>query len=174
MSSRRFGIVVGVDGSPRSAVAVNWAARDAELRHVPLTLVHAAPHRWAGRRAHRVLDDALAVAESSRRAGGPPKLITKIASRNPVATLVELSRDAELLVVGAQGRRSGSISAKLVGRSHCAVAVIHDADPLMPHPARAPVLLGVDSTGHAHRQAREESRRRGVARAARIPAIVTE
>lgn len=34
------GIVVGVDGSPASKVAVQWAARDAELRNVPLTLVH--------------------------------------------------------------------------------------------------------------------------------------
>ena len=34
------GIVVGVDGSPASKVAVQWAARDAELRTVPLTLVH--------------------------------------------------------------------------------------------------------------------------------------
>ena len=36
------GIVVGVDGSPASKVAVQWAARDAELRKVPLTLVSSA------------------------------------------------------------------------------------------------------------------------------------
>ena len=34
------GIVVGVDGSPASKAAVQWAARDAELRNVTLTLVH--------------------------------------------------------------------------------------------------------------------------------------
>ncbi|MGB5110457.1 MAG: universal stress protein, partial [Mycobacterium sp.] len=28
------GIVVGVDGSPSSTVAVEWAARDAEIRNV--------------------------------------------------------------------------------------------------------------------------------------------
>ena len=37
------GVVVGVDGSPGSKVAVQWAARDAELRNVPLTLVHVVP-----------------------------------------------------------------------------------------------------------------------------------
>ena len=35
------GIVVGVDGSPSSRVAVRWAAREATMRNVPLTLVHA-------------------------------------------------------------------------------------------------------------------------------------
>ena len=34
------GIVVGVDGSPASKVAVYWAARDAAMRNVALTLVH--------------------------------------------------------------------------------------------------------------------------------------
>jgi hypothetical protein len=37
----RHGIVVGVDGSPASNAAVCWAARDAAMRNVPLTLVHA-------------------------------------------------------------------------------------------------------------------------------------
>jgi len=36
----RRGIVVGVDGSPSARVAVDWAASDAALRNVPLTLVH--------------------------------------------------------------------------------------------------------------------------------------
>ena len=38
--TKRYGIVVGVDGSPTSNYAVCWAARDAAMRHVPLTLVH--------------------------------------------------------------------------------------------------------------------------------------
>jgi nucleotide-binding universal stress UspA family protein len=41
--STRPGIVVGVDGSSGSKVAVQWAARDAELRNVPLTLLHVLP-----------------------------------------------------------------------------------------------------------------------------------
>ena len=45
----RPGVVVGVDGSPGSDVALRWAARDAELRNAPLTLVHVVPlgsGRW--------------------------------------------------------------------------------------------------------------------------------
>lgn len=36
-----LGIVVGVDDSPAAKVAVYWAARDAGMRNISLTLVHA-------------------------------------------------------------------------------------------------------------------------------------
>ena len=38
------------------------------------------------------------------------------------------------------------MSAGLVQRAHCPVAVVHDEDPLMPHPAQAPVLVGIDGS----------------------------
>jgi nucleotide-binding universal stress UspA family protein len=34
------GIVVGLDGSPSTTMAVRWAAREATMRNVGLTLVH--------------------------------------------------------------------------------------------------------------------------------------
>ena len=34
------GVVVGVDGSAASKVAVEWAARNASMHNVPLTLAH--------------------------------------------------------------------------------------------------------------------------------------
>ena len=37
------GIVVGVDGSAVSKVAVRWAAREATMRNLPLALVTAIP-----------------------------------------------------------------------------------------------------------------------------------
>ena len=40
---RHRGIVVGIDGSPSSTAAIEWAARDAEMRNVPLTMVHVVP-----------------------------------------------------------------------------------------------------------------------------------
>ena len=69
----RLGIVVGVDESPAAKVAVQWAARDAELRKIPLTLVHATspeiatwPNvrlpaglaRWHQDHGRRLVDDA--------------------------------------------------------------------------------------------------------------------
>ncbi|OOK64346.1 universal stress family protein [Mycobacterium kansasii] len=37
---KRLGVVVGADGSPASNAAVCWAARDAAMRNVQLTIVH--------------------------------------------------------------------------------------------------------------------------------------
>jgi nucleotide-binding universal stress UspA family protein len=40
----------------------------------------------------------------------------------------------------------GSVSSGVVQHAYCPVAVIHDEDPLMPHPAQAPVLVGIDGS----------------------------
>ena len=39
-SGKHQGIVVGVDGSPSSNTAVCWAAREAAMRNVSLSLIH--------------------------------------------------------------------------------------------------------------------------------------
>ncbi len=55
LEAKIHGIVVGVDGSEVSQLAIDWAARDAALRGVPLTLVHVLPaevepwNRYIGR-----------------------------------------------------------------------------------------------------------------------------
>ena len=160
------GIVVGVDGSPASKIAVQWAARDAELRNVPLTLVHvltATAGTWLGtplppswtpgqqERGQQVIDEALKIVDESCQR--PPAHINcEIPSGGAVSTLVALSKEAELVVVGRRGngtlrgRPLGSVSSAVVHHSHCPVAVIHDEDPLMDHPAQAPVLVGIDGS----------------------------
>lgn len=43
-------VTVGLDGSPESLAAADWAAREAHLRAVPLRVVHAGerqPHAYA-------------------------------------------------------------------------------------------------------------------------------
>ena len=115
--STRPGIVVGVDGSPASKVAVQWAARDAELRNVALTLVHILtatagtwlatplPPRWTKgqqERGRQVIDDALKIAEESCERG-PAHIGCEMPSAAAVAALVDLSKDAELVVVGRRG-----------------------------------------------------------------------
>ncbi len=78
------GVVVGVDGSPGSKFAVQWAARDAELRNVPLTLVHVVPAtagtwlesslvpkwmRGQRERGRQLIDEALKIAAESCERG---------------------------------------------------------------------------------------------------------
>jgi nucleotide-binding universal stress UspA family protein len=167
LQTAHLGTVVGVDDSPAAKVAVDWAARDAELRNVSLTLVHAiSPNlttwwdtplppglaRWQTEHGRRLLDDAVKVAEDACDQAGPTQIHTELLSSAAVPTLVDLSKDAELVVVGSRGggrwpgRLLGSVSSALVRHAHCPVAIIHDEDPLMPHPAQAPVLVGIDGS----------------------------
>jgi nucleotide-binding universal stress UspA family protein len=46
--SAHRGVLVGVDGSSASKVAVAWAARTAAMHEVPLTLIHVICTRDAG------------------------------------------------------------------------------------------------------------------------------
>jgi nucleotide-binding universal stress UspA family protein len=168
MSSRnaRLGIVVGIDDSPAARTAVQWAAREAELRNVPLTLVHAvSPEvstwlrtpvpagvmRWQQDHGRRLVDEALKVVEAASVRGGPAGIQTEILASGAVPTLIDLSKDAELVVAGAQGsgrwpgRLLGSVSSALLRHAHCPVAIIHD-DPPTPGAGQAPVLLGIDGS----------------------------
>ncbi|OBA87084.1 universal stress protein, partial [Mycolicibacterium elephantis] len=87
-------------------------------------------------------------------------------------SLVDLSKEAQLIVVGCRGQGSiarrlmGSISRGLVQRAHCPVAVLHDEDPLMSCPvARAPVVVGIDGSPASELAAEiafDEASRRGV------------
>ena len=160
------GVVVGVDGSPGSKVAVQWAARDAELRNVPLTLVHVVPAtagtwlesslvpawmRGQRERGRQLVDEALKIAtESCQR--GSAKIDCQMPSAMTVPALVDLSKDADLVVVGClgtgtlRGRHMGSVSSGLVHHAHCPVAVIHDGVQLNADVARAPVLVGIDGS----------------------------
>jgi nucleotide-binding universal stress UspA family protein len=169
MSSRsaRLGIVVGVDESPAAKIAVQWAARDAELRGIPLTLVHAiSPEiatrpnvhlppglaRWQRDRGRRLVDEAFKVVEEASQRGGPTEVHSEILPSAAVPTLVHLSKDAELVVTGSRGsvrwpgRLLGSVSSGLLRYAHCPVVIVHDEDPVMSHPSQAPVLVGIDGS----------------------------
>ncbi|HYO01710.1 MAG TPA: universal stress protein [Mycobacterium sp.] len=181
------GIVVGVDGSPASRVAVDWAARDAVLRGVPLTVVHVVPtpemlvwteaerlpdlKEWHQAKADDVIRAAVETAEAATRDNGSLQVHSQVLAGATVPALVDLTNDAAMIVVGCRGigaiRRLllGSVSAGLVHHAHCPVAVIHDEDPMMPDPAHAPILLGVDGSPAselATEIAFEEADRRGV------------
>jgi nucleotide-binding universal stress UspA family protein len=162
------GILVGVDGSASSKAAVAWAARDAAMRGAPLTLVHVlAPPvvmtfpetpmppgymEWQEGQGKRFIQDAFTIVEQSTGAGGPPLVGSETVVGSTVAMLVDLSKEAMMLVVGSRGHgwlhRSlmGSVSSNLVRHAHCPVAVIHDAGSSMPHPSGAPVVVGVDGS----------------------------
>ncbi|SEH89293.1 Nucleotide-binding universal stress protein, UspA family [Mycolicibacterium rutilum] len=141
------GVVVAVDGSPSARVAVDWAARESALRGSPLSIVHVGEVSSA----HGFLEDAVEVAGRAVR-GREVGITTEILAPPVVSALVDVSDGAEMLVVGRRGmgrvgrQLLGSVSSGLVRHAKCPVAVIHDEDPLMPHPDRAPVVVGVDGS----------------------------
>lgn len=57
-ATAKYGILVGVDGSAQSNAAVAWAAREAVMRQLPITLLHIGPCgcRLAGGPAVREYD----------------------------------------------------------------------------------------------------------------------
>ena len=160
------GIVVGVDGSPDSENAVVWAAREAIMRDVPLTLAHIRPsartYTWyelsiseelekiSVQRGAEILDNARAVAERAVAGQGVLSLREHTDEGNAVWLMTDLSKDARMLVVGSRGLGRvgrvllGSVSASLIRHAHCPVAVIH---PREEQPsAQAPVVVGVDGS----------------------------
>ncbi len=185
-SMNRHGIVVGVDGSPASNAAVCWAARDAAMRNVPLTLVHmystyvptfpqiplpAGITVWQEQDGQQALEQAVKIAEDAVKGDQKIAISSELKCSPPVATLVDLSEEAEMIVVGSNGRGAvgrlllGSVSTGVVQHAKCPVAVIRDEDPLMPHPQQAPVLVGIDGSPASELAtaiAFDEASRRGV------------
>lgn len=160
-------IVVGVDGSEESKVAVDWAARDAALHKVPLKLLNvlnppvvmAFPEvpmppgylQWQEDEGAKLLTAALKTVEEATE-GSPVEVTSEMVTGPSVPVLADLSTGAQMIVVGSRGRGAlargllGSISTGLVHHAKCPVAVIHDEDPLIPHPSQAPVVVGVDGS----------------------------
>src|SRR5919202_2507591 len=107
-------IVVGVDGSAGSVLAVRWAATEARLRDAELRVVaayHRQPsglHVTAGRQAHPVADEnASAVvheAVTEARSNAPDVEVRGVALPGyAVPVLLHAAEEAALLVVGARG-----------------------------------------------------------------------
>ena len=167
MASHR-GILVGVDGSPESESAVEWAAREAVLHGVPLTLAHVLPTAqaltWyevsvsseldeiAQRRAREILRQATLVAEQAVANSGPITISEHVEEGNATKTMVDLSKDAQLLVVGNRGLGRvgrallGSVSSGLIHHAHCPVAVVHQQADATMQSEQAPVVVGVDGS----------------------------
>ncbi|MCW2794499.1 MAG: UspA domain protein [Nocardioides sp.] len=156
-------IVVGLDGSPSSTQALDWAIDQAGLEHRPLTLAHGVgPGQtlWLGQSGfdHRLVvtamrEDGQAVLDAAREhvAARAPGIEVHQTLRlaDPREALLELAREAAMVVLGSRGRgpvRSlllGSVSVAVSRHAPCPVVV------LRPHnrgAIRQGVLVGADGT----------------------------
>lgn len=181
------GVLVGVDGSAASKAAVQWAVRDAALHNRAITLVHvvvpvvhtaavspefafpAEYFRWQEDTAAELLADARAAIEDSSDEAKSLTVHSVVLHGGAVATLVDLSKDSDMVVIGSRGQGAfsrallGSVSTGLIHHAHCPVAVIREDAPAVP--ADAPVLVGIDGSPasmSATEIAYDEASRRGV------------
>jgi nucleotide-binding universal stress UspA family protein len=178
-------VLAGYDGSPESWTAVRFAAWEAQRRGWPLTLAHGyferlpyAAYGWSPYQP--VVDDVLAdtrsmLADAVKRISHEyPDLSvhTQLSAGGGAATLVQASREASLVVVGARGHGGfaglslGSVAAQTAAHAACPVMVIRGSAPdLAEAPKPGPVVVGVDRSEHdraALEFAFDEAEMRGV------------
>ena len=130
-------VVVGIDGSPASERALQWAGDEADRHHVSLLVVHGWMYTYLGDGptssqardltnvdAACLLDRAV---ESATKQFGT-EIAGQLVERGPATALLETVRDGDLLVVGSRGR--GALAARLFGSTvntvldRCAVPVV--------------------------------------------------
>jgi nucleotide-binding universal stress UspA family protein len=149
-------VVVGVDGSPGSRAALDFALEEADRRHGRLYVVAAAqlPEYWAMaygmiapppveeiveqvRTAAQEMADEVASAHPDLAARVP--ITVEARSGSSAEVLIEASEGAELLVIGHRGRGAmvsamlGSVGLQCMLHATCPVTVVRP----VPAPAAA-------------------------------------
>ncbi|MEU9579027.1 universal stress protein [Streptomyces chilikensis] len=162
-------VVAGLDGSPESRAAVDWAAREARMRGVPLRIVHVhepTPSRLA---------QAPFLAEETRQDWSrevPPQVadavrheqpglevtVAGVEGRAPVVLAEQAGPDG-LLVLGSRGLGglsgfiAGSVGLGVIAHAEFPVVLVragesaadeHRDDPAGGPPRYRPVAVGVD------------------------------
>jgi nucleotide-binding universal stress UspA family protein len=142
------GIIVGVDGSGHSQRALEWAMKEAAIRHVPLTVltVHEAirgyfsgvalypddPARTeeARKAAQAETDKVLAGLDGPR----PDSVTVKAVHGFPVEELVKAGKDVDMIVLGSRGAGGftrllmGSTASQVSQHAHCPVLIVPPED----------------------------------------------
>lgn len=141
-------LIVGVDGSVSAHRAVEWAARECEMRDARLELVAVweVPIGTMGfgyglavmpeemtKELQVGAEELLATAAREARAVAPDVLIeTRAVEGQAADVLVHASKDADMLVVGSRGRGGfrelllGSVSQQCAHYATCPVVIVRD------------------------------------------------
>ncbi|MEU7986436.1 universal stress protein [Streptosporangium canum] len=176
-------VVVGVDGSPSSQAAVEWAADDAVRRGCALRIVHVCepwvydiPLQTPPGFRDSVIESCQGVLESAARLARERapgiEVDAALETGHPVEILRREAADAEQVVLGSRGRGGftglllGSVSLALAGHVAAPVVVVRGSQER----THGVVVVGFDGSAHAAaalEYAFEEAARRG----ARLHAI---
>jgi nucleotide-binding universal stress UspA family protein len=139
------GIIVGIDDSANAQHVLDWATREAGVQHADLTVMTVAPtivSQWTGQPLHyagaeEIVENARQAAQdkvaksTSDSAGPQPSSITvKAFDGSPAQALIDESREADLVVVGARGSGGfaslmlGSVSTQVAHHAACPVVIV--------------------------------------------------
>ncbi|MFB7542323.1 universal stress protein [Streptomyces zaomyceticus] len=149
-------IVAGVDGSPESVAAADWAAREAHHRGLPLRLAHA--WRWepidlplVQDRAtqERAAEAVLREAETTIAVRYPDVALTaEVLLDTPVTALLGTEERAEMLVIGSRGHGAvagfllGSYGRQIIAAATRPVVAVRSRDGEPAEPPTGHVLVG--------------------------------
>ncbi len=134
-------IIVGVDGSPPSLAALEWARDEARLSGADLVAVHAWQYPYSrlrpGKNAQRdqMKIDALqelteAVAAVRTPESGAVDVRAELVEEPPAQALLDASAETGMIVVGTRGRGGlaamvlGSVSRSVMQHARCPVVVV--------------------------------------------------
>ncbi|MGY5051532.1 universal stress protein [Streptomyces sp. 900105755] len=129
-------VTAGVDGSPESRAAADWAAHEARLRTLPLKILHVcepvpgdrAPRSGAESERDRYEWDPAEAAAGLRLRHPGVEVCTDRVTGDPATALAEAADAAELLALGSRGL--GGLGGFLVG-SVSLYVVAHAARPVV-------------------------------------------
>jgi nucleotide-binding universal stress UspA family protein len=165
MAAAEGAVVVGIDGSASAAQAARWAAAEAAQRGLRIHLVLAVG--WVGggfagdlpvtqtvvdelgKAAEELLAEA---AKAVREVAADVVVSTAVLFEPAVPALVELSREARLLVLGASGgsgfagRLAGSTAVAVAAHAECPVVIVRGRADGSAVPPDAPVVVGLDGS----------------------------
>jgi nucleotide-binding universal stress UspA family protein len=139
-------LVVGVDGSECSLLAVDWATDEAARHRLPLRLV------YASLRKGDEGDVVSAAAERVRRRNPEVKATANVLPEDPVDALRRAADDATAVVTGSRGRGElrglllGSVSLAVAGRALGPVIVVR-GDKAGLEGVHERILLGAGEPG---------------------------
>lgn len=158
-TAQQGSIVVGVDGSPWSKSALEWAANEALRLGLPMHLVHSLSldHLVGASFGSDVMAEArtkpdtlLSDATAQVRAIGHEIPLTAVSARGYAsAALVRASHNASMVVVGARGQgvlsgtSLGSVSFQVATHASCPVVVVHHNNASQPY---GRMVVGVDGS----------------------------
>lgn len=169
-------VLVGVDGSPESLGAVDWAVARAarEGWRVHILCAYSLPSFTAASLdgGYAALDDTAiragaqaVVDEAVARAQAVGVAVTSsLETGDPAGVLVDLSSDAALAVVGTRGgggfadRLLGTVSSALPAHAKCPTVIVprHTTGTAFTPVKR--IVVGVDGSGSAHKAVRRAVR----------------